>query len=80
MPLVVGGQPAKRRRGGLWVLQKVTSGGFRVWTIRVAVVMVVSLAGPIALDVDTASKVVVSVMHFVVGGAAVAGQLVARGR
>ncbi len=71
MPLIVGG-------AGLWALQKVTSRGFRLWAILVGVFTVFSIAGPIALEVDTASKVVLSVMHFVVGGAAIGGQLVAR--
>lgn len=71
IPVIVGGV-------GLWILQQVTSGGFRLWAILVTVLTVVSLAGPIALDVDTVSKVVLAVMHFVVGGSAVGGQLVAR--
>jgi hypothetical protein len=71
IPVIVGGV-------GLWVLQKVTARGFQLWAILVTVLTVASIAGPIALEVDTASKVVLSVMHVVVGGAAVAGQLIAR--
>jgi hypothetical protein len=71
IPVIVGGV-------GLWVLQKVIARGFQLWAILVTVLTVASIAGPIALEVDTASKVVLSVMHVVVGGAAVAGQLVAR--
>lgn len=73
LPLLVGA-------AGLWLLEKVSARGFRIWIALVAVLVVASLASPLALDVDTTSKVVLSVMHFVVGGAAIMGQLLARRR
>ncbi len=64
---------------GLVVLERLRPNGLRIWTILVAVLVVLSMAGPIGLDVDSTSKLALAIMHVVVGAAAVVGQTVARG-
>ena len=60
------------------MLERLRPNGLRIWTILVAVLVVLSMAGPIGLDVDGASKVALAIMHVVVGAAAVVGQVMAR--
>jgi membrane protein implicated in regulation of membrane protease activity len=64
----------------LWVLERFAARGFAIWVAIAAVVTVVSFLPLWQLEVDTASKVTLSVMHVVVGIAAIAGQDVARRR
>ncbi len=71
LPIVVG---AIR----LWVLERFLANGFRVWTILVVALAVVSIASPAGLDVDTGSKLALGAMHLLVGAAAVVGQTIAR--
>ncbi len=71
MPIVVGAI-------GLWLLERFRPNGFRIWTILALVLAVVSIGGPLSLDIDTGSQVALTIMHLVVGVAAVAGHTIAR--
>lgn len=63
---------------GLWVLGKIRPGrAFGLWRTAVVVLTVLSLAPVMMLDVSTASKVALTLMHFATGAAALAGQTLA---
>jgi len=62
----------------LWALERLRADGFRLWTGVAAAFAVLSILPVLRLDIDGGSKVALSVMHLVVGAAAIAGQSVAR--
>jgi hypothetical protein len=63
---------------GLLILDRLMTNGLRAWTVAVAVVTVLSCLPLWGLDIDTGSKVALTAMHLVVGGAVIAGQAIAR--
>ena len=63
---------------GLAVLERVARTGLRMWSIAAAVVTVLSFLPLWRLDIDTRSKVVLTVMHLVVGAAVIGGQVAVR--
>jgi hypothetical protein len=62
----------------LWAFERVRRNGFREWAVVAALVAVVSIPPVFRLDIDAGSKLSLSIMHLVVGAAAIAGHLVAR--
>lgn len=58
----------------LWLMERRLTRGFRRWTILAAVFTLGSLVPLFGLDVDTGSKLALSVMHIVVGASTIAGQ------
>jgi uncharacterized BrkB/YihY/UPF0761 family membrane protein len=71
VPLLVGAV-------GLWLAYRFLPKSFTVWSAVVAVLAVVSIVGPLGLDIDTGSKVALTVMHFATGAAAIIGQSLVR--
>ena len=67
VPLLVGAV-------GLWLAYRFLPKSLTVWSAVVAVLAVVSIAGPLGLDIDTGSKVALAVMHVATGAAAIVGQ------
>ncbi len=68
---------------GSWLLhlwQRRTDRAWRRWLVTVAMVAVVSAVPLWRLDVDTGSKMALTVMHLLTGVCAVAGHAVARRR
>jgi hypothetical protein len=60
---------------GLWLLSRVRPGGaYQVWRNIVVVLTIVSIAGPLMLEVSTGSKVALILMHLATGAAAIVGQ------
>jgi uncharacterized BrkB/YihY/UPF0761 family membrane protein len=59
---------------GLWLAYRYVPNSFTVWSAVVAVLAVVSIVGPLGLDIDTGSKVALAVMHIATGAAAIVGQ------
>jgi hypothetical protein len=53
------------------------SRGLRFWSIAVAVIAVVSIAGPLSLPVTLGSMVALTAMHLATGTAAILGQRLA---
>ena len=62
---------------GLWVSQRLFRRGLAIWVTGAALITVASVIPAFAMDVDTGSKVALTVMHVVVAVAAVTGQVVA---
>jgi hypothetical protein len=62
----------------LAVLERFRDDGLRIWTVLAVAVAVLSIPPVLRLDTDAGSKLVLAVMHLVVGGAAVAGPRLAR--
>jgi hypothetical protein len=52
--------------------------GFRLWAIVAVAFAVLSIVPVLRLDIDAGSKVVLGLMHLVVGAAAVAGHVLVR--
>jgi hypothetical protein len=65
---------------GLWFLERFRADGFRLWTVLAATIAVVSIIPLFRLDIDAASLVALSVMHLVVGAAAIGGHALVRAR
>jgi hypothetical protein len=62
----------------LWAMQRHGDDRFRLWTAIVSAVAVVSTVPLWGLDVDTGSKLSLTLMHLLTGAAAVVGQSVER--
>jgi hypothetical protein len=62
----------------LWLLERFRDDGFRTWTVLAVAFTVLSIPPVLRLDIDAGSKVTLSVMHLVVGAAAILGQRAAR--
>lgn len=60
----------------LWGLQKWRPNGATIWMWTAATLGVVSIASPASLDVDTGSKIALSIMHVATAVAAVVGHRV----
>ena len=73
VPLLVGAV-------GLWLAYRFLAKSFAVWSAVVAVLAVVSIVGPFGLDIDTGSKVALTVMHIATGAAAIVGQSIVRNK
>jgi hypothetical protein len=65
---------------GLWLLERFRADGFRIWTGLAIAIAVLSIIPLFRLDIDAGSKVTLSVMHLVVGAAAIAGHALVRAR
>lgn len=63
---------------GLWLAYRFLPKSFTIWSAVVAVLAVVSIVGPLGLDIDTGSKVALTVMHLTTGAAAIIGQSLVR--
>lgn len=63
---------------GLGLLQKFLAKGTRIWVILVGALTVASVAGPLALDVDSGSQVALIVMHLATGAVAIVGHTMVR--
>jgi hypothetical protein len=63
----------------LWAFDRFRRNGFREWAVLALLVAVVSIPPVFRLDIDPGSKLSLSMMHLVVGAAAVAGHLAVRG-
>lgn len=63
---------------GLWLAYRFVPKDFTVWSAVVVVLAVVSIVGPLGLDIDTGSKVALIVMHLATGAAAIIGQSLVR--
>lgn len=64
----------------LWLLERFRDDGFRLWTVLAVGFTVLSIPPVLRLDIDSGSKLTLTVMHLVVGAAAVLGQRLARSR
>ena len=64
--------------GVLWLLQRWRADALRVWSWLVVAFTLLSIPPVLRLDIDTGSKLTLSLMHLVVGAAALVGQRGAR--
>ena len=64
--------------GVLWLLQRWRADALRIWTGLVVAFTLLSIPPVLRLDIDAGSMLTLSVMHLVVGAAALLGQRGAR--
>jgi hypothetical protein len=62
----------------LWGFERFRRNGFREWAVVAALVAVVTIPPVLRLDIDAGSKLSLSIMHLVVGAAAIVGHVAVR--
>jgi hypothetical protein len=64
----------------LWFLTRRRPSGFAIWAGFVLAIAFVTTGGPLSLDVDSGSKITLSLMHLATGITTVSGQRLARSK